>query len=44
MKLIFCKQINIKVSYKLDFGRQIFLKGDTIIVEGHDQAFSIYSK
>ena len=26
------------------FGRQSFLQGDTIIIDGHDQAFSKYSK
>ena len=35
-------QINIIVSYKLisRFGRQSFLQGDTITIDGHDQAFS----
>ena len=38
MKLIFFLQIKIKVSYKLfqDFGHQIFLQGNTIIIDGHD--------
>ena len=42
MKLIFCMQITIIVSYKLisTFGRQSFLQGDTITIDGHDQAFS----
>ena len=26
------------------FGHQSFVQGDTIIVDGHDQAFSNYSK
>ena len=38
MKLIFCMQINIKVSY------QLILKGHTISIEGHGQAFSKYLK
>ena len=42
IKLIFCMQINIIVSYKLisRFGRQSFLQGDTVTIDGHDQAFS----
>ena len=42
MKLIFCMQITIIVSYKLisTFGCQSFLQGDTITIDGHDQAFS----
>ena len=36
MKLIFCMQINIKVSYKLilTFEHQSNLQGDTIITDG----------
>ena len=34
MKLIFCMQINKLI------GSQNFLEGDTIIIDGHDQAFS----
>ena len=42
MKLIFCMQITIIVSYKLisTFGRQSFLQCNTITIDGHDQAFS----
>ena len=42
MKLIFCMQINIKVSYKL-ISSQSFLQGDAIIIDRHDLAFSKYS-
>ena len=43
MNLIFCMQISIKVSYKLipTFWALKSLQGDTVIVDGHDQAFSI---
>ena len=47
MKLTFWMQIKIKVSYKLIstlFGHQSLLQGDTIIIDGHDQALSKYSK
>ena len=48
MKLIFCMQINIKVSYKLIsniFGIKVSYKVmDMIIIDGQDQAFSKYSK
>ena len=48
MKLIFCMQINIKVSYKLIselwFSHQYFLQGDANIIDARDQAFSEYSK
>ena len=42
IKLIFCKQINIKVLVQ-HFGHQSFLHGDTIITVGHGQAFTKYS-
>ena len=36
----------MKVSHKLisTFGHQSFLQGDSFIIDGHDQAFSQYSK
>ena len=46
MKLIFFMQINIKVSYKLIstlLATKLHLQGDTIIIDGPDQAFSKYS-
>ena len=44
MKLIFCMQINIRVSYKLisTLWASSFLQGDTIIIDDDDQAFSKY--
>ena len=46
MKLIFRMQVNIKDSYKfisILLELQSVLQGDTII-DGHDQAFSKFSK
>ena len=45
MKLIFCMQINIDVSYKLISTPWVprFLQGNTIIINGHDQVFSKYT-
>ena len=42
MKLIFCMLINIKwpTSWFQHFGHQIFLQVNTIIIDGHDEAFS----
>ena len=40
MKMTFCMKINIKVSYKLCFGHQSFLQGDTITIDEHDLASS----
>ena len=34
-KLIFCRQINIKVTN--NFGHQSFLQGDTFIINGYDK-------
>ena len=47
MMLIFRMQVNIKVSYKfisILLELQSVLQGDTIIIDGHDQAFSKFSK
>ena len=40
MKLIFCMQINIKISYKLisKLWASLFPRGNIIIIDGHDQA------
>ena len=47
MKLLFCMQINVKVSTQSSlfqhFGCKSFLQADTIFIDGHDQAFSKYS-
>ena len=39
MKLIFCMQVNIKVTFKLisTLCASNVLQGDTIIIDGHDQ-------
>ena len=45
MKLIFFMQIKIKVSYKLIstlLATKLHLQGDTIIIDGPDQAFIRY--
>ena len=47
MMLIFRMQVNIKVSYKfisILLELQSVLQGGTIIIDGHDQAFSKFSK
>ena len=36
--------INFLISWFQDFRPQSLLQGDTIIIDGHDQAFSKYSK
>ena len=45
-KLIFCMQITAKfpTSWFQHFGYLSFLQRDTIIIDGHDQVFSKYSK
>ena len=36
--------MQFSASWFQSFGYQIYLKSDTVIIEGHDQAFSKYSK
>ena len=37
-------EVEFPTSWFQYFGHQIFLQGDTIVIEEHDQAFSKYSK
>ena len=37
------KEVRDEVDFQ-QFGHQCFLQGDTIIIDGHNQAFSKYSK